>query len=154
MDPMRADIDKICEILNRLGTRDSVSTMSSPGEPGIPGLQPAESTTLWESLRGVDYRFRELEQKVTDQTPEAALTKPRSDARQINTRTPDAHVTPAGTPPEETQQETTTRTVRYLIANSSSEGLPCCVERYLCCGGSCDQRRPLPEPDCNRGRRT
>jgi hypothetical protein len=113
MDPIRADIDKICEILDRLGTRDSVSIMSPP-EPGIPGLQPAESAALWESLRGVVYRFRELEQKVMDQTREAALTKP--DARQINTRTPDAHLdTPAGTPPEETQQETTNRTVRLSL---------------------------------------
>jgi hypothetical protein len=107
---MRADIANICEILDRLGT---VSTMSPP-EPGIPGLQPAESAALGESLRGVVYRFRELEQNVMDQTPEAALTKPGSGARQNNTRTPDAHVdTPAGTPPEETQQVTTNRIVRY-----------------------------------------
>ena len=110
---MRAEILNVCQILDRLGSRDPVSTISeSPLELKIPGLESTEAVALEESLLGVVDRFQELEQKVRDHKPEAAVSNGGIEARQINRRPRERQLdTTTWTPPEEAPQEITNGTI-------------------------------------------
>jgi len=104
---MRADILNVCQILDRLGSVSNVS----PLELNVRSLKTAESVALEESLRGVVDRFQELEQKVRDHKPEAAVSND-IEARQVNARPREDQLRNATwTPPEEAPQEITNRTV-------------------------------------------
>lgn len=94
----------MCQILDRLGSRDPVSAIS-PLELKIVGLQTAESVALQKSLRRVVDRFQELEQKARDHEPVVAARNRGIETRRVNTR-PAEHQLENGTwtPPQEDPQ--------------------------------------------------